>query len=106
MNQFFMHGTNLTAKTLLVIIPVLVRVAFITLLERKILGIMGIRLGPNKTIFIGVLQPISDAIKLSNKQINRITNRSHMFYYVRSMCIMFCSLCLWTCLRMEPIVFG
>lgn len=46
------------------VVLILVNVAFITLLERKILGLSQLRLGPNKPSVIGIAQPGADAIKL------------------------------------------
>lgn len=53
---------------LIVIIPALVNVAFLTLLERKILGYAQARKGPNKVSFWGLLQPFADAVKLFLKE--------------------------------------
>ena len=50
------------------VIPILINVAFVTLLERKILGLSQLRLGPNKVSVLGILQPFRDAIKLLTKQ--------------------------------------
>lgn len=64
---------------MLIVVLVLVNVAFITLLERKVLSYSQLRLGPNKPAFIGVVQPMADAIKLfSNKTIIPLLTR-HLF---------------------------
>ena len=52
-----------------IIIPILISIAYITLGERKIMGRMQRRIGPNKVGQIGIIQPIIDGIKLISKEI-------------------------------------
>ncbi len=55
-------------EILLLIIPLLVSIAYLTLAERKVMGSMQRRLGPNKVGVLGVLQPFADGLKLAIKE--------------------------------------
>nr|UNO54403.1 NADH dehydrogenase subunit 1 [Argas persicus] len=55
---------------LLLVIMVLISIAFFTLMERKVLGYIHMRKGPNKVGVVGLFQPFSDVIKLFCKEVN------------------------------------
>ncbi len=55
-------------KAIMVIIPVVLAVAYLTLAERKILGYMHVRLGPNRVGVFAVLQPFADLLKMIFKE--------------------------------------
>nr|YP_006234101.1 NADH dehydrogenase subunit 1 [Extatosoma tiaratum]BAM10928.1 NADH dehydrogenase subunit 1 [Extatosoma tiaratum] len=79
----------------ILIIFILVGVAFFTLFERKILGYIQVRSGPNKVGFLGMLQPFSDAIKLFSKE-NVLPNFSNFIpYYFSPIFNLFLSLFIW-----------
>ena len=57
-------------------------VAFITLLERKYLGLRQIRLGPNKITIFGIFQPVFDGIKLLFKQNLLVFSRQRITFFL------------------------
>lgn len=74
----------------------MISVAFITLLERKVLGIVGSRLGPLKVYILGLIQPVSDAVKLSTKQDNYLSNSINFIFFLVGGIFIFFSLMIWT----------
>lgn len=95
MIHYFNFSFTIVIKVLLLIMPVLVNVAFVTLMERKILGLSQNRLGPNKVAFNGLIQPFRDAIKLFIKQSEPNTNVNWKFFLLGPFLILIVALFLW-----------
>lgn len=67
-------------KFLIIAVPVLISVAYLTLAERKVIGYSQTRKGPNVVGIYGLLQPLADGIKLFSKEMV-IPNHVSIFLY-------------------------
>lgn len=76
-------------------IPILISVAYLTLLERKILGYSQLRKGPNVVGLYGVLQPLADGVKLFSKEIVLPSHINLMIYMISPVLTLIMGLVPW-----------
>nr|YP_010987584.1 NADH dehydrogenase subunit 1 [Bledius obscurus]WON65990.1 NADH dehydrogenase subunit 1 [Bledius obscurus] len=104
--MFYKDYILMMMSMLVLVIMILIGVAFLTLMERKVLGYIQIRKGPNKVGFMGIIQPFSDAIKLFSKE-NIIPILSNFnLYYLSPMMNLFLALLLWMCMPFFSILMN
>ena len=88
----------------LVILPILGAVAYATLYERKLIGWMHARLGPNRVGPIGLLQPIADSLKLMSKEIIIPEKANKLLYLLAPVLTIAPSLAAWAVIPFSPDV--
>jgi len=85
-SQFFSPDIALTLsylfKIILIIIPVMISVAYLTYFERRVIGFMQSRIGPNRVGYFGLLQPIADALKLMFKEIVLPSKSNNFLFFL------------------------
>ena len=91
-------------KVLAVLMIVLLAVTYATLWERKLLGWVQIRLGPNRVGPWGLLQPIADALKLMTKEIVRPDNSDKFLFYLGPVLTVAPALTAWAVIPFGPEV--
>jgi NADH-quinone oxidoreductase subunit H len=85
----------ITLKIVAILIPLMLGVAYLTFAERKIIGYMQVRIGPNRVGPRGWLQPIADALKLLMKEIVIPTNSNRFLFLIAPMISIAPALAAW-----------
>jgi NADH-ubiquinone oxidoreductase chain 1 len=79
-------------EVLIVLVPMLLAIAFMTIIERKQLAAMQRRVGPNTVGIYGILQPFSDALKLVVKETIIPAQANKVLFYLAPMLTLIFSL--------------
>ncbi len=82
-------------KILAIVVPLLLCVAYLTYAERKVIGFIQVRIGPNRVGLKGLLQPFADLIKLISKEIIIPTKSNKYLFVIAPLCALAPSLAGW-----------
>lgn len=96
------------AKIIAIVLPMMACVAYLTLAERKVIGFMQVRLGPNRVTFFGIrwlgglAQPIADALKLLTKEIIIPSGSNKVLFLMAPVLSLMPALAAWAVIPFDP----
>src|SRR5262245_23736549 len=100
-SAFYETLTNL-AFIVAIVVPLFLCVAYLTLWERKLIGWIQIRIGPNRVGPLGLLQPVADGLKLLFKEIILPTNASKGLFLLAPVAMLMPALAAWAVIPFAP----
>jgi NADH-quinone oxidoreductase subunit H len=89
-------------KIVAIVVPLLLMVAYLTYWERKLIGWMHIRMGPNRVGPLGLLQPIADALKLIFKEVIVPAQADRALFLLAPLLVMMPALAAWAVIPFAP----
>src|SRR6516225_9452082 len=82
-------------KIIVIAVPLIIAVAYLTLAERKVIGWMQVRIGPNRVGPLGLLQPFADVLKLLFKEIVVPSGANRQLFFIAPMLSIAPALAAW-----------
>ena len=76
---------SVIVKIVIIMLPLIITVAYLTYFERKVIGYMQLRVGPNVTGPYGLIQPFADVLKLLFKEVTRPSQANKALFYIGPM---------------------
>lgn len=101
LSNYILPITLITVKIIIVILPLLLCIAYLTYAERRVIGLMQLRRGPNVVGPFGLLQPIADAVKLMFKEIIIPTPANKMIFILAPLITFVLALIGWAVIPFE-----
>ncbi|NOY63004.1 MAG: NADH-quinone oxidoreductase subunit NuoH [Gammaproteobacteria bacterium] len=86
---------QIVLKIVVIVVPIMLSVAYLTLAERKVIGYVQVRIGPNRVGPRGLLQPIADGLKLALKEIIIPTNANRFLFILGPLLALAPALAAW-----------
>jgi NADH-quinone oxidoreductase subunit H len=87
---------------LIIAIPLMLCVAYLTLAERKIIGYMQVRIGPNRVGPLGLLQPFADLFKMMFKEVIVPTGANKFLFILAPMMVLMPAMVAWAAIPFQP----
>lgn len=104
--QFWEEGLlptmHLVGYTLLIIVPLILAIAYLTYAERKVIAAMQLRIGPNVVGWFGLMQPFADGLKLLHKETIIPTRANPLLFLIAPLITFGLSLSAWAVIPFGP----